>query len=317
MPPYKCISVSGSDAPLQDYFYYTWFYLLGQNLLFDFPLYATLKLMYLGIDIGATKTLVACFTNDGVITERSKFLTPKNYTQFKKELADTVAKMSTSTFFACCVGVPGKLDRKQGIGIAMGNLPWKNVPIGEDVKAIASCPVVIENDAKLAGLSEAMLLKATYDRVAYVTISTGIGVGIIVNQRIEPSLVDSEPGKMPLEHNGKMVAWESFASGKAIVKRYGKQASEITDQTTWKHIAQDIAVGLINVIAIVQPQVIVLGGGVATHFDRFDDHLKKALQRYETPLIPIPPIMHAARPEDAVVYGCYDLAKSTYGKSGS
>lgn len=268
--------------------------------------------MYLGIDIGATKTLLACFNQHGAITEQIKFLTAKDYTTFKIELASNVDKLSTNTFTGCCVGVPGRLDRKKGIGLAMGNLPWENVPIVADIKKITHCPVVIENDAKLAGLSEAVLVKDRYERVVYVTISTGIGVGFIVNQRIEASLIDSEPGKMALEHNGKMVAWESFASGKAIVKKYGKMASDITDEATWRHIAQDQAVGLINVIAILQPQVIILGGGVAKYFNRFDDHLKRALERYETPLIPIPPIIHAARPEEAVVYGCYHLAKGLW-----
>ena len=160
-----------------------------------------------------------------------------------------------------------------------------------------------------------MLLKDKYDRVVYATISTGIGIGVVVNQQLEPTLLDAEPGKMPLEHNGKMVAWESFASGKAIVKRYGKLAKDIKDEKTWRHIAHDIAVGLIDIIAVVQPQVVVLGGSVATYFDRFDDLLNEALQRYEVPLIPIPPIIHAARPEQAVVYGCYDLAKMTYGSA--
>lgn len=273
--------------------------------------------MYLGIDIGATKTLIAVFTNAGKIIEKIKFPTHKEYFTFRKDLANNVAKLSTNKFVACGVGVPGRLDRKNGIGIAMGNLPWEHVPIDNDVEKIVGCPVFIENDAKLAGLSEAILLKPTYSRVAYVTISTGIGVGIIINQKIEPLLVDSEPGKMPLEHEGKMVAWESFASGKAIVKRYGKRASEIYDENIWKQIARDIAVGLINVIAIVQPQVIVLGGGVSTHFDRFGKLLKKALDKYETPLIPIPPVRAATRPEEAVVFGCYSFAKEIHEKLDS
>lgn len=272
--------------------------------------------MYLGIDIGATKTLLAAFSNDGTLKQEIKFPTPKNYANFKIELADNVAKLSTSTFVACAVGAPGKLDRKRGVGIAMGNLPWKDVPIAKDVAAmIGSTPVILENDAKLAGLSEAILLKDRYSRVVYVTISTGIGVGVIVDQKIEPNLVNAEPGKMPLEHDGKMVAWESFASGKAIVQRYGKRASDITDKTIWKQISEDIAVGLINVIAMVQPEVIVLGGGVATNFDRFEEYLKQALGRYETPLIPIPPIRSAERPEQAVVYGCFELARSLRGKT--
>jgi predicted NBD/HSP70 family sugar kinase len=269
--------------------------------------------MYLGIDIGGTKTLLACLDDHGVIKEELKFPTPKNYDDFLSILADSVANLSTDTFMACGVGVPGRLDRKRGIGIAMGNLPWKNISIRADIRSIVRCPVAIENDAKLAGLSEAMLLKNKYDRVVYVTVSTGIGIGIIINQEIDPYFVDSEPGKMPLEHHGKMIPWESFASGKAIVKQYGKRAEDITSETTWRHIAHNIAVGLIDIIAVVQPQIIVLGGSVASYFDRFDSLLKDELHRYEVPLIPIPPIVHAARPEEAVAYGCYDLAKNLYG----
>jgi glucokinase len=231
-------------------------------------------------------------------------------------LANNVAKLSTSKFIACGVGVPGRLDRKNGIGLAMGNLPWQNIPIRDDVQKIANCPVVIENDAKLAGLSEAMLLKDKYSRVVYLTISTGIGLGVIVDQKIEPTLIDAEAGKMPLEHHGEMVPWESFASGHAIVERYGRKAKDIQDEKTWTHIAHDIAVGLIDILAVVQPHIVVLGGSVATYFDRFDDLLLKTLRSYEMPLIPIPPIIHAARPETAVVYGCYDLAKMTFDKNG-
>jgi len=273
--------------------------------------------MYLGIDIGGTKTLLASLDNDGVITEQLKFLTPNDYSEFIRQLTVEVAKMTTKSFVACGVGVPGRLDRSQGVGIAMGNLSWKNVSIKIDIEAVIHCPVVIENDAKLAGLSEAMLLKDSYNHVAYITISTGIGLGIINNQTIDPSFVDSEAGMMLLEHRGKMVPWESFASGKAIVQTYGKEARNITDKTTWRQITHNIAVGLINIIAIIQPEVIVLGGSVANYFDRFDDLLCEQLQEYGTPLVPIPPIIPASRPEEAVIYGCYDLVKSLYGTTRS
>jgi len=272
--------------------------------------------MYLGIDIGGTKTLLACLDDNGVITEQIKFQTSQDYQDFLRDLEDNVANLSTKSFIACCVGAPGRLDRKNGIGIAMGNLPWQNVPLRDDIQHVAQCPVIIENDAKLAALSEAMLLKDKYNRVAYLTISTGIGLGVIVDQKIEPTLIDAEAGKMPLEYHGKMVPWESFASGRAIVERYGRKAKDIKDEKTWTHIAHDIAIGLIDILAVVQPQVVVLGGSVATYFDRFDNLLLKALHTYEMPLIPIPPVIHAARPEAAVVYGCYDLAKMTFTRDG-
>ena len=83
--------------------------------------------MYLAVDIGGTKTLVATLNNDGVITERLRFETPKKYEQFIKLLAESVANLSTDNFLACGIGFPGRLNREQGLGVALGNLPWENV----------------------------------------------------------------------------------------------------------------------------------------------------------------------------------------------
>jgi predicted NBD/HSP70 family sugar kinase len=272
--------------------------------------------MYLAIDIGGTKTLVASLNNEGVISERLKFVTPKNYKEFVKTLAKTVDNISTKEFVACGVGVPGRINRDKGVGIAMGNLPWDNVPIKDDVEKIARCPVVIDNDANLAGLSEAMLVKEEHNRVLYVTVSTGIGTGVIVDRQIDPAFADSEGGQMLLEHNDKLQPWEDFASGRAIVRRYGKKARDITDEKTWKHISHDLSLGLIDLITVIQPQIIIVGGSVGRYLERYKKPLVEALKRYETPLVPIPKITEAKRPDDAVLYGCYDLARFVYGKTG-
>ncbi len=270
--------------------------------------------MYLGIDIGGTKTLVARMNNHGVIEESYKFPTPKVYSELLKELANIIGSLSNVSFIAAGVAVPGKIDRTKGVAHGFGNLPWIDVPVRRDIERIVHCPVVVDNDANLAGLSEAKLLKQ-YDTVLYITISTGIGTGVITHQCINPDFEDSEGGSILLEHNGKLQNWEDFASGRAIVKRFGKQAKDITDTKTWKIIARDIAVGLFDLITFVQPDIVVLGGSVSGHLEKFEGPLKTELKRFETPLTPIPPIHRAQRPEEAVVYGCYDLAKSMYGNS--
>lgn len=276
------------------------------------PCYTTTN-MYAGIDIGGTKTLVAALDKRGVIIESVKFPTASTYTAWKKQLAEIVANLSTKNFIAAGVGVPGRIDRVRGVGLDMGNLPWRDIPVQRDVEQLLGCPVVVDNDANLAGLSEAMLLKNQYSRVLYVTISTGIGTGIITDQAIDPAFADSEGGQMLLEHHGVFRQWEDFASGRAIVERFGKKAQDITDEKTWRLICKDIAAGLIDLIAVIQPEAIVLGGSVGTYYDRYSKLLNEALRRYDNPLVPIPPIVQASRPEQAVVYGCYDLAKSVYG----
>lgn len=270
--------------------------------------------MYLAIDIGGTKTFVALVDKKGVVQQRLRFPTPKNYPEFIGKLEDSVAYLSTNKFIAIGVGVPGRIDRKRGIGIGMGNLPWRNVPIFQDVSRITKTKkVVLENDAKLAGLSEAVLVKDRYSKVLYITIGTGIGTALIADQKIVSLLEDAEGGKILLEHEGKLQEWEDFASGKAIKKHYGKVASEISDKRVWREIARKISVGLLDQIAILQPEVVIIGGGIGSHLKEFKEPLMRDLKSYEIPLIPIPPVIQAQRPEEAVIYGCYFLAKTLYG----
>jgi predicted NBD/HSP70 family sugar kinase len=268
--------------------------------------------MYVAIDVGGTKTLVAVVNGRGVIKEEIRILTPKDYDEFLKQLADTVAKLSTDDFKACGIGIPGVIDHKRGYGLSFGHVPWRNVPVYADVERIVKCPVVMENDAKLAGLSEAMLAK-DYRRVLYVTISTGIGTGYIVNQKIDPNLSTNEGGHMLLEHHSKYMRWEDFASGSAIVKQFGKPMKDINDQRTLRIIARNIALGMINLIAILTPDVIIIGGSIGTYYEKYREPLDEYLQKYDNPLIKLPVIKAAERPERAVIYGCYDLARQTYG----
>lgn len=266
--------------------------------------------MYMAIDIGGTKTLLAAMNNDGEIVESLKFATPHDYSVFKLQLGSSLETMKHHDFLAGAVAAPGRIDRVNGKVIACSNLPWKNVPLLRDIEGLLDCPFVIENDTKVAGLSEALLVLHEFKKVLYVTISTGISSGLIINGIIDPDLADSESGQMRLEHKGELRTWESFASGKAIVATYGKRASDITDETAWFAIAHNIAIGLIELIAIIQPEVIVIGGGVGSHFAKFKEPLLTELKKYQLPLVPIPPIRGAKRAEEAVVYGCYELAKN-------
>lgn len=265
--------------------------------------------MYLTIDIGGTKTLLARMTNEGKIQESIKFPTPKRYENFKTELAENIEKITTTPFQLVCVAAPGKIDRETGVAIAFGNLPWRDVPIRQDVHKMTKATVLIENDAKLAALSEARLLDPPARKTIYLTVSTGIGGGTVIDNKLDPDLVDAEVGHMLFERDGQLVTWESFASGKAIVKRFGKLASEIDDPEIWKIIARDLAMGMIDVAANVQPDAIIIGGGVGTHFHKYGAFLRAELKKYEDPMIKIPRVVQAKHPEEAVIYGCLELIK--------
>jgi predicted NBD/HSP70 family sugar kinase len=227
------------------------------------------------------------------------------------KLADIVESFTTKDFNVIGVGIPvSSYDRETGIAHSFGNLPWRDVPILTDLEKLFRSPVALENDAKLAGLSESMLREP--QRLLYVTVSTGIGYSLIVDREIDQNIGDSGGSLLMLEHSGKWVPWEKFASGKAIVETFGKMAKDINAEVAWDKIARNLSYGLIELIAVVEPELIVIGGSVGTYFDRFAKPLKKYLKELETPLLKIPPVEGAKRSEDAVVYGCYDYAKEMY-----
>lgn len=264
--------------------------------------------MYLAIDIGGTKTLVATIDDDANIVEQHRFPTPADYASLLDNFKNALDNFSAKEFRGGGVGVPGHIDYEKGISLNSPHVKWGHVPLRGDCERIFDCPFVIDNDANLAALSEAMLQK---DRqtVLYFTVSTGIGTGFVRGQRIEPALLKSEGGHMVLPHDDQLEIWENFASGSAIVKKYGMKAEEITDETAWKSIAHNLALGFYNHIALLQPDLIVVGGAVGTYFDRYGHYLIEELKQFEEPLVTIPPIIEAQRPEEAVIFGCYDAVK--------
>lgn len=270
--------------------------------------------MYLGVDIGGTKTLAAVLNNDGVIVEQDKFPTPKNYDDFINQLSACLALFKHKDFMAATVAVPGLIDRKHGGIVKMSNLPWKNEPIVKEVEKLTKCPTIVENDANLAGLSEAMLAKK-YSKVLYVTVSTGIGTGFIVDQKIEPALADSEGGHILLPYHSKLMEWEKFASGRAIYEHFGKFAADIpaSDTKSWAWVARNLAVGFLEHSVAFEPDVIIVGGSIGTYFDRYGELLKQEMKKYDSPMVRLPEVLGAKRAEQAVAYGCYDLAKQKFG----
>jgi len=269
-------------------------------------LYAT---MYLAIDIGGTKTLIALFDKDGELKKKVRFPTPSSYSVFVNTLREEYSKIGNANPELCVVGAPGRIDRAHGVGVAFGNLAWDNVPLKADIEAFVGCKVLVENDANLAGLSEAALVLKKYKNTLYITISTGIGGVLIKNGVINAETADMEPGHMLLEHQDKLQRWQEFASGKAIVRKFGLPAKNIVDPGTWYIICRNIAIGLINLVSTLTPDIVIIGGGVGSHFEKFGDRLKEEMQLYANDLIKVPDIIAASRAEDAVLYGCYELAK--------
>lgn len=265
--------------------------------------------MLVTVDTGGTKTLVTSFDSKGNLGPQIKFETPKESSDYIKSLKDILIKnYSDKSVDAIVVASPGVI--KDGVVVwGGGNLPWMNLNIAKELSGIlGKAPIFIENDANLAGLAETRMLKTKPAQSIYVTVSTGIGTGIITDGHINPALRNSEAGHALVEFDGIVREWESFASGKAIVKVYGKYARDITSVRTWKQIADRISRGFLALIPILQPDIIIIGGSIGTYFDKFGTQLKNLLKEKLPKYIPCPTLVQAKYPELAVIYGCYYYA---------
>ncbi len=264
--------------------------------------------MLVTVDTGGTKTLVASFSEDGVLGEQIKFPTPQNSSDYVTLLRQTLVETyGDQTVEAIVVALPGII--KDGVAIWCNNLKWKNFDAASALKGVlGDAPVLIENDANLAGLAETRALPTIPPLSIYVTVSTGIGTGITTNGRINPSLRYSEGGRALVEFDGVVREWESFASGRVIYEVYGKYARDITSKRTWNQIADRISRGFFVLIPILQPDVIIIGGSIGTYFEKYADQLKNILKEKLPDHIPVPKIVQAQHPEQAVIYGCYYYA---------
>lgn len=271
---------------------------------------AKLDGMIIAIDTGGTKTLITNFDANGNPGEQIKFPTPQNPGEYINAVRQMLnEKYSEQKIDAIVIAVPGTLDNDNVI-IWCPNLPdWAGFNIHNALSGIlGNVPIYIENDAKLAGLYEARILNPIPKQVLYVTISTGIGTGIITEGHIDPNLRNSEGGRELIEFNDKIQEWQNFASGKAFYQAFGKYVSDIDDEPTLREMAHRMSLGFITLIPTLQPDLIVIGGSVGTHFDKYIDYLLQILKRELPDHIPCPTFIQAKNPEQAVIYGCYYYA---------
>lgn len=264
--------------------------------------------MIVAVDTGGTKTLVAGFLNDGTMQTPHRFPTPKTEAEYIAVLRKLLQEEYGNTEVeAVVVAMPGIV--KAGVAIWCNNLKWSNFDVlGALSGVLGDTPVLIENDANLAGLSEVRFMDPMPSSALYVTVSTGIGTGFITGGHIDPGLRLSEGGRSLVEFDGMVREWESFASGKAIYATYGQYAKDITSERIWRQIADRISRGFLAIIPVTQPDTVVIGGSIGTYFDRYGEQLVGLLREKLPPHIPCPRFVPATHPEEAVVYGCYYYA---------
>jgi len=263
--------------------------------------------MYLLIDIGGSKTLIAIANQSGKILHSFKFPTIIDQDLFTKNLIQQIrSNFALSNIIAIGVAMPGIV--KRNIAVELGNLPWKNFDLAKVLKDEFGVNIFIENDANLAALAEAQ--KQT-GRSIYLTFSTGIGGGVIDDGKLAPSHKNFEPGHNIYQLNGKSAEWEDLASAKTFRVKYDKYVDSITDPEFWnKEVPEALAVGLIPIIQGLKPNRIIFGGPLGFQLNQYRTPLRKLLKDKLGKTATLPRLFVAKYGNFSVIQGCYLYAKA-------
>ncbi len=270
--------------------------------------------MYVAIDIGGTKTLIAVFSEDGTILDSVKQPTNPIFSKFTHELKKTVESITKNVDVrAVGIAAPGRVDYESNNVLGFGNLAWHDVDIISPLQELFEVPMAIDNDANMGAVGEAVMgAGKNHATVLYITVSTGIGTGFTFNGVVDRAMAYSEGGQMHFRHDGKLTRWETFASGRAFVERFHGLGKDITDPAIWEEYAEDLSLGFGSLTAVIQPEIIVVGGSMGEHLEKYRDFLLHAMQVTRSPVIQVPKIVEATYPNEAVINGCYVVAKRLY-----
>ncbi len=269
----------------------------------------------LGIDIGGTKIAAGVVDSEARVLETAVVPTRacEGYAMSYAQLQAAIEATMRDDVTAIGICAPGPLNPKTGVVINPPNLPgWVNIPLAEQISRAYQLPCRVENDANAAGLAEARFGAARgYSTVFYVTVSTGVGSGIILDGKIHhgKSGQAGEGGHVTIDYRSNSICGcgvpgciEALASGTAIARRAGMpaeevgraaaqgdaQAIEILDET-----ALMLSAWLGSVVNLLDPDIIVIGGGVAQIGEPLFSRLRRlvptrSINQFaaETPIVP-------------------------------
>ncbi len=261
----------------------------------------------IGLDIGGTKIAAGVVDEDGKLYDQLKLpsKTEDKESMFKQviQVVDSVLSEfegNKEDIIGIGVGLPGKVDRENGIALFQNNLPWENFPLKDRLlEHYPEMAIHIDNDVAVAAYGEYFLNHIEEDSLfTYVTISTGVALASVLdNELIKGHGFSGELGLIPVQtdlENKKLIPLEKCTSGLAIEK-YGRQYFEDQTLTTKevfekyyekdptaqkiiKGVSKSLAYGFVSVISLLDPEMIVVGGSVAMHHPVLLDLIKEQLK---------------------------------------
>lgn len=196
--------------------------------------------------------------------------TPKDFDtgiQNLKQITDELSK--GEEIIKIVGGIAGPLDKEKSMLVASPHISgWVNKPLKQTLEQTFGVEVLMENDATLSSLGEAVYGSGKdYSVVGYVGIGTGVGGAKIVNGKVDQNALGFEIGHQIIESNGKVCHCggkghlESYVAGGYFKEDYGVEANELGPENK-EEISKYLATGLNNIAVCWSPEVIILGGSV-------------------------------------------------------
>ena len=280
----------------------------------------------LGIDLGGTKTEAILLDDSLNVLERKRVPTPQdNYSEIVDTISNLVLEVSSNVSdFSLGICTPGAISKKTGLIKNSNTQCLIGKPLKEDLEKKLQKNIAMENDANCFVMAESKMGTAkNFDLVFGVIMGTGVGGGITVNGKLHSGRTNiaGEWGHHTLHHNGnpcycgKTGCVETYISGPALEKKWellsgeSKSMPEILSNLdndigkTWKsEFLENFGYGLANVIDILDPDAIVLGGGLSNIDFLYTEGKKSVYEKVFSDLVDTP-ILKNELGDSAGVYG--------------
>lgn len=279
--------------------------------------------MILAIDIGGTKFSLAVFDGDRLVRRESHATDAAGGRPWMlTQISEIVTSLRRDfTFERCGIGFGGPVDfARQRVVLSTHVHGWNDFDLCGFVRDLAGAPAIMDNDANVGAIGEAEFGAGKgYSPLFYMTLSTGIGGGIYADGQVWRG-ADSyagEIGHLTIRPDGPEClcgargCFERMCCGLWLARDYGKSAKALMEDPAFvKRYVVDLALGLKAAIMLLNPQRIVIGGGIAKAGDRLFVPLRAELRSQITQwsgarIDTVPPVLV----DDSVLYGALAMAK--------
>lgn len=271
---------------------------------------------HFGVDIGGTKTAVGIF--DRQFRPLRTATIPTRAEEGCQALTEHIGELyrslvgqsglSPEDIGSAGVACPGPLDLKRGRIVFIPTMGFRDEPLKQYLEEALSLPVALENDTNAAALCESVMGQGRgCEMVAYVTISTGVGCGLVYRGRILDGhcFAAGELGHLKVERNGLPCpcggegCLEAYASGSSIAALASRLSSREMDAKevfarakagytpeacVVRQAADYLGYGIAALYQILDPDIVILGGSVTKDYAVFRTDLEEAVRRYAQPI---------------------------------